>query len=62
MDKKQFLAAVRQRWAETTRAANHNVRGKRKPVPDTRQRPFRPSLRSQRLRDVNARGTRRWQH
>ena len=62
MDKKQFLAAVRQRWAETTRAANHNVRGKRKPVPDTRQRAFRPSLRSQRLRDVHARGTRRWQH
>jgi len=61
-DKEQFISAVRQRGAETTRAADRNVKGKRKPAPDTRQRAFRPSLRSQRLRDVNARGTRRWQH
>ncbi len=61
-DKEQFISTVRRRWAETTRAADHNVRGKRKPAPDARQRAFRPSLRSQRLRDVNARGTRHWQH
>jgi hypothetical protein len=53
---------VRQRWAETIRAADRNVKGKLKPAPDTRQGVSRPSLRSQRLRDVNARGTRRWQH
>ncbi len=61
-DKEQFISTVRQRWAETARTANRNVTGKRKPAPDTRQRASRPSLRSQRLRDVNARGTRRWQH
>src|SRR6266481_2596893 len=61
-DKEQFISTVRRRWAETTRAADHNVRGKRKPAPDTRQRAFRPSLRTQRLRDVHARGARRWQH
>src|SRR6266446_4820844 len=55
-DKEQFISTVRRRWAETTRAADHNVRGKRKPAPDTRQRAFRPSLRTQRLRDVHARG------
>src|SRR5882762_3369776 len=61
-DKEQFISTVRRRWAETTRAADHNVRGKRKPAPDTRQRAFRPSLRTQRFRDVHARGARRWQH
>ena len=61
-DKEQFISAIRHRWAETTRAADRNVRGKRKPAPDTRQRASRPSLRSQRLRDVNARGARRGQH
>src|SRR2546427_6993052 len=37
-DKEQFISTVRQRWAETTRAADHNVRGRRKLAPDTRQR------------------------
>src|SRR5260370_10754629 len=46
-DKKQLISTVRRRWAETTRAADHNVRGKRKPAPDTLQRPCPPSLRSQ---------------
>src|SRR5882672_11230684 len=61
-NKERFISTVRQRWAETTRAADHNVRGKRKPAPNTRQRVSRPSLRSQRFRDVHARGARRWQH
>jgi len=61
-DKEQLISTVRRRWAETTRAADHNVRGKRKPAPDTRQRAFRPSLRSQRLGDVDARGAGRRQH
>jgi len=61
-DKEQFISTVRQRWAETARATDRNVRGKRKPGPDTRQGASRPSLRSQRLRDVNARGARRGQH
>ncbi len=61
-DKEQFISTVRQRWAETARAADRNVKGKRKPAPDTRHGASRPSLRSQRLRDVNARGTRCWQH
>ena len=61
-DKEQFISAIRHRWAETTRAADRNVRGKRKLAPDTRQRASRPSLRSQRLRDVHARGARRGQH
>src|SRR5260370_731606 len=46
-DKEQLISTLRRRWAETTRAADHNVRGKRKPAPDTRQRAVRPSLRSQ---------------
>ena len=61
-NKEQFISTVRQRWAETTRAAVRNVTGKRKPAPDTRQRASRRSLRSQRLRDVHARGARSWQH
>ncbi len=61
-DKEQFISNVRQRWAETARAADRNVKGKRKLAPDTRQRASRPSLRSQRLRDVNARGARSGQH
>src|SRR6266403_592191 len=61
-DKEKFMSAVRQRWAETARAADRNVKGKRKPAPDTRHGASRPSLRSQRLRDVNARGTRCGQH
>jgi len=64
-DKEQFLSAIRQRWAKTIRE-NGNARGKRKPSPDVREtgRAFRPgsSLRSQRLRDVHARGARRRQH
>jgi DNA-binding HxlR family transcriptional regulator len=35
---------------------------KLRPAPDTRRRASRPSLRSQRLRNVDARGTRRGQH
>ena len=61
-NKERFISTVRQRWAETARAADRNVKGKRKPAPNTRQRVSRPSLRSQRFRDVNARGARRWQH
>lgn len=63
-DKEQFLSAIRQRWAETTGTASRNAKGK--PKRDVRQscRPFRrsPSLRSQRLGDVDARGARRGQH
>src|SRR5260370_42283756 len=61
-DKDQFISTVRQRWAETARTANRNVTGKRKPAPDTRQRASRPSLRSQRLGDVDARCASRRQH
>jgi DNA-binding HxlR family transcriptional regulator len=61
-DKEKFISAIRQRWAKTTRAADPNVRAKLRPAPDTRQRASRPSLRSQRLRNVDARGTRRGQH
>src|SRR5260370_32363976 len=53
-DKEQFISTVRQRWTETTRPARRNVRGKRKPAPDTRHRPFQPSLRSKALRHANA--------
>ena len=34
-DKQQFLIAIRQRWAEAIRAANSNLPGKHKPLPDT---------------------------
>jgi len=65
-DKQQFISAIRQRWAETARAADGKVTGELKSSPDTRQtgRALRrsPSLRSQRLRDVDARGARRRQH
>jgi DNA-binding HxlR family transcriptional regulator len=65
-DKEQFMSAIRQRWAQTTRAADGNASGKRKHSPDIRQpgRALRrsPSFRSQRLRDVDARGARRGQH
>jgi DNA-binding MarR family transcriptional regulator len=61
-DKEKFISVIRQRWAKTTRAADPNVRAKLRPAPDTRQRASRPSLRSQRLRNVDARGTRRGQH
>ncbi len=65
-DKEKFISAIRQRWAQTTRAADRKVAGKLKPAPDIRQtgRAFRrsPSVRSQRLRDVDARGARRRQH
>jgi len=33
-DKQQFLATVRQRWAETARATDGNLLGKRRPSPD----------------------------
>lgn len=61
-DKEKFISAIRQRWAKTTRAADPNVRAKLRPAPDTRHRASRPSLRSQRLRNVDTRGTRRGQH
>jgi len=65
-DKEQFILAIRQRWADTTQAANGNASGKLKPSADFRQigRALRPgtSLRSQRLGDVHARGARRGQH
>jgi DNA-binding HxlR family transcriptional regulator len=65
-DKEQFLSAIRQRWARTVRAANGNARGKRQASPDVPQtgRAYRRglSLRSQRLRDIDARGARRGQH
>jgi DNA-binding HxlR family transcriptional regulator len=65
-DKEQFISAIRQRWAETTRAANRNASGKPKPSADVRQTGGAtrrsPSLRSQRLGDVDARGARRGQH
>src|SRR6266852_204106 len=65
-DKEQFITGVRQRWAETNRAADRKVTGKLRPSPDSRQTgrafPRSPSLRSQRLRDVDAGGARRRHH
>jgi DNA-binding HxlR family transcriptional regulator len=65
-DKEKFLSAIRQRWAETIRAADGNATGKSKPTPGTRKTDpaFQrgPLLRSQRLRDIDARGARRRQH
>ena len=65
-DKEQFLSVIRQRWAQTTRAANRKLAGKLRSSPGVRQtgRALRrsPSLRSQRLGDVDARGARRRQH
>jgi DNA-binding HxlR family transcriptional regulator len=65
-DKEQFISVIRQRWAETTRTADRKATGKFRSPPDVRQtgRTLRrsPSLRSQRLGDVDARGARRRQH
>jgi DNA-binding HxlR family transcriptional regulator len=65
-DKQQFISAIRQRWAKTARAPDRKATGKRRPsrgVPQTGRALRRsPSLRSQRLRDVDARGARRRQH
>lgn len=63
-DKEQFLTAIRQRCAETTGTASRNAKGKPKRHVRQSSRPFRrsPSLRSQRLGDVHARGARRGQH
>jgi DNA-binding HxlR family transcriptional regulator len=36
-DKKQFLSAVRQRWAETARTVNRNLEGKLRTSPDLRR-------------------------
>ena len=36
-DKKQFLSAVRQRWAKTARTADRNFDGKLRPSPDIRR-------------------------
>jgi len=65
-DKEKFISAIRQRWAETTRTADRPVTGRLRPSPDIPQTGRAlgrgPSLRSQRLRDVDARGARRGQH
>ena len=65
-DKEQFLSVIRQRWAQTTQAASRRVAGKLRSSPAVRQtgRALRrsPSLRPQRLSDVDARGARRGQH
>src|SRR5260370_42219613 len=45
-DKEQFISTVRQRWAETIRAADRNVKGKRKLATNTRQQASRPPPRS----------------
>jgi DNA-binding HxlR family transcriptional regulator len=65
-DKEQFISAIRQRWAQTTQTANRKVAGKLRSSPEVRQtgRGLRrsPSLRAQRLGDIDARGARRRQH
>jgi hypothetical protein len=65
-DKEKFISAIRQRWAETTRTADHKATGKLRSPPNVRQtgRALRPSpsLRSQRLRDVDTGSARRGQH
>jgi DNA-binding HxlR family transcriptional regulator len=65
-DKEQFISVIRQRWAETARAGDRKTTRKPRPSPDIREtnRALRrsPSLRSQRLRDVDARGARRGHH
>jgi DNA-binding HxlR family transcriptional regulator len=65
-DKEKFISAIRQRWAETTRTADRKATGKLRSPPDVRQtgRALRPSpsLRSQRLRDVDTGSARRGQH